>query len=69
MCPSCRSNNQAEFASEMMVHLSGNENRDDPGVWVSSKLLVCLDCGYSHLAVPERELESIVHTLQNESST
>jgi hypothetical protein len=53
----------------MMIHFSGLKYLDNPGVWVFPKLSVCLDCGYSHFAVPEKELVSIAHTLKNESYT
>ena len=33
-CPSCRSSNQAEFTTEMMIHFSGLKNIDKPGVLV-----------------------------------
>jgi hypothetical protein len=59
MCPSCRSNYQAEFGSEMIVHLSGRENRDKPGVWVFSKLSICLDCGFLQSKIPASELAQL----------
>jgi hypothetical protein len=37
----------------------GLENLDKPGVWLFPKLLVCLDCGFSQLKVPARELASL----------
>jgi hypothetical protein len=40
----------------MMVHLSGFNNLDKPGVWLFPKLLVCLDCGFSRFSVLEKEL-------------
>jgi hypothetical protein len=52
-CPSCLSGKQAEFPAEMIVHFSGPENLDNPGVWVFPKLLVCLDCGVSRFTIPE----------------
>jgi hypothetical protein len=52
-CPSCFSAKQAEFSAEMIVHFSGPENLDNPGVWMFPKLLVCLDCGVSRFAIPE----------------
>ena len=55
-CPSCGSENNAEFAAEMIIHFRGLENVDEPGVWVFPKLLVCLDCGFSQLTVPKSEL-------------
>ena len=52
-CPSCQSDNQAEFSAEMIIHFSGLKNLDNPGVWEFSKLLVCLDCGVSRFTVSE----------------
>jgi hypothetical protein len=69
-CPLCRSSNEAELATEMVIHFSGLENLDKPGVWVFSRLLVCLDCGGSLLNIPERELAAITKSiLANTSST
>jgi len=69
-CQLCRSSNEAELGAEMVIHFSGLNNLDKPGVWVFSKLLVCLDCGGSHLKIPERKLAAIVkNTLANTSST
>ena len=59
MCPSCRSNNQAEFASEMIVHFSGREILDKPGVWVFSNLSICLDCGFLQSKIPASELAQL----------
>jgi hypothetical protein len=55
-CPSCPSDNQAEIAAEMIIHFSGLKYLQNPGVWVSPKLLVCLDCGFSRFIVPETTL-------------
>jgi len=69
-CQLCESSNEAELATEMVIHFSGLKNLDKPGVWVFSKLLVCLDCGGSHLKIPERELAAVAkNTLANTSST
>jgi hypothetical protein len=57
-CQLCGSGNEAKLASEMIIHFSGLRNLDEPGVWVFSTVLVCLDCGNSHLAVPKTELAS-----------
>jgi hypothetical protein len=58
-CPSCQSSNQAEFPSELLIHFSGRENLDKPGVWVFPKLLVCLDCGFLQSTVPAPELAQL----------
>jgi hypothetical protein len=53
ICPSCQSHNQAEFTAEMIVHLPGPENLDQPGVWLFPKLSVCLNCGVSRFTIPQ----------------
>lgn len=58
-CLSCRSSNQAEFPSEMLIHLGGLKNLDKPGVWLFPKVLVCLDCGFLQSTVPAPELTSL----------
>ncbi len=68
-CPSCTLGSQVEFGSEMMVHFSGLRNVDNPGVWISSNLLVCLDCGFAQLAVPKTELALLGSALANERLT
>jgi hypothetical protein len=69
-CQLCGSGNEAELASEMIIHFSGLTNLDKPGVWVFSKVLVCLDCGSSHFTVPKTELASIAKdTLEDKSCT
>jgi hypothetical protein len=68
-CLACGSGYQEELTGEMVIHFSGLKNLDKPGVWVYPKLLVCLDCGCSHFAVPQRELASIAHTLEISSPT
>ncbi len=57
MCLSCGSNNQADFDSEMMIHFTGRKHLDNPGVWAFSKLLICLECGFSSFAAPLAELQ------------
>jgi hypothetical protein len=55
-CPSCASENQAEFAAEIVIHLEGLKNLDKPSVYVFPRILVCLRCGCSRFTVPNTEL-------------
>jgi hypothetical protein len=55
-CKSCTSDNRLEFSAEINVHFSGWEGLKRPGVFVFPKLLVCMDCGFTEFAIPEREL-------------
>jgi hypothetical protein len=58
-CPLCRSPNQAQFPSEILMHFTGRKNLDNPGVWVFPILLVCLDCGFLQSKVPASELKQL----------
>jgi hypothetical protein len=55
-CELCRSGNEAEFTSEMMIHFSGLPNIDNLGIPAFPKISVCLDCGFSRFSIPEPEL-------------
>ncbi len=55
-CPSCASGNQSEFPVEMVIHLTGLKNVNNPGVLLFPRLLVCLDCGFFRYKVPASEL-------------
>jgi hypothetical protein len=55
-CPACAAGDQSEFSVEMIAHIGGFKNLDNPGVRVFAKLSICLDCGYSRFTVPEAEL-------------
>ena len=69
-CQLCGSGNEAELDAEMIIHFSGLKNLDKPGVWAFSKVLVCLDCGSSHVTVPKTKLASIAKgTLEDKYST
>jgi hypothetical protein len=55
-CRSCGSESQAEFASEISVHVLGLENVNEPTLMVFPKLLVCMNCGFTELTLAENEL-------------
>jgi hypothetical protein len=52
-CSSCGSNYQKEFSAEMIIHFSGIKHLNQPGFWAFTKLIVCMNCGYSHFTVQE----------------
>jgi hypothetical protein len=56
-CSGCQSDKQRVFNGEIAVHFPGLEGLDKPIVWVFPELVVCLDCGFTGFAVPERELQ------------
>ena len=55
-CPVCSSPNQAEFPTEMMIHVSDSNHHNNPGVMAFPVVLVCLDCGASRFKMPTKEL-------------
>jgi len=58
-CELCQSRNQAEFTAEMMIHFSGLEYIDNPGIPTLPKIAVCLDCGFSRFSIGEPELSQL----------
>jgi len=65
MCTACASGNQSEFPAEIMIHFSGIENIDKPGVWVFPKFLVCLNCGFAQFTVQRAELALLAAGVQD----
>jgi hypothetical protein len=55
-CELCASCNQAEFPTEIAVHLRGRENLARPHVLIFPKVLVCIACGFSRFTIQETEL-------------
>jgi hypothetical protein len=62
-CVLCTSGNEAEFAAEVLIHFSGLNNVDKPGVWIFPKLLVCLDCGFSRFTAPKVTLALLAQAI------
>jgi hypothetical protein len=58
-CAQCSSLNQAEFATEMMIHFSGPGHLANPGILAFPKIWICLDCGASRFNTPTEELRSL----------
>ena len=63
-CPACASANQTEFDSEMIIHFSGLRYIDIPGVPQSPKILVCTDCGFARLTLPDDARTQLVQALR-----
>jgi hypothetical protein len=59
-CLLCGSTHEKEFAAEMVIHLGGLTNIDNPGVRVFSKLVTCLDCGIVRFNISKSDLASLV---------
>ena len=62
-CKRCQSKNKKTFTSEVAIHFPGLSGLKKPIVWVFPQLSVCLDCGCTELAIPERELK-VLQTAQ-----
>ena len=58
-CALCSSLNEGEFASELMIHVSGPDHLANPGVLAFPKIVVCLDCGASRFSTPEEVLRQL----------
>ena len=58
-CKSCQSGNQRTLNGELAIHFPGLKGLDKPIVWVYPKLLVCMNCGFTELAIPETELRRL----------
>jgi hypothetical protein len=69
-CALCQSSNQAEFNTEMMIHFSGRRSIDNPGVLLFTKVLVCLNCGFSRFTTPKTDLARFAgDNMRTEAST
>ena len=68
-CRSCQSANQSTFNGEIAIHFPGLEGLDKPIVWVFPKLLVCLNCGFTEFAIPEKELGVLVQNSSGDDAT
>ena len=64
-CPSCGSENQRRFNSEIAIHFSGLSNLHKLPVFVFPELLICLNCGVALFLVPEADLRQIAKTDAN----
>jgi hypothetical protein len=56
-CKGCHSEKQSVFNGEIAIHFPGLQGLNKPIVWVFPKLVVCLYCGFTEFAVPDRELQ------------
>jgi hypothetical protein len=56
-CKGCQSDKQSLFNGEIAIHFPALEGLDKSIVWVFPKLVVCLHCGFTEFAVPERQLQ------------
>jgi hypothetical protein len=58
-CKGCESEKQQAIPVELVFAFPGIEGIKLSPVYVSHKVLVCLDCGYAQLVVPPAQLEQL----------
>jgi hypothetical protein len=63
VCKVCASENQSSFPTEIAIHLHGLST---PHVFLFPQVVVCMDCGFTELSIPETELPRLA---KNDSST
>jgi hypothetical protein len=56
-CKGCQSEMQSVLNGEVAIHFPGMKGLEKPIVWVFPKLVVCVHCGFTEFAIPERELQ------------
>lgn len=64
LCKACKSENLQRLDGELTVSLPNLKELRIPPVYVSETVLTCLDCGFTELTIPARELQ----LLQNRES-
>ena len=64
-CRSCQAENVTEFGAEINVHFPAREGVDKPSVLVFPKLVVCLDCGFTHFTLPESKLHQLAKCMRS----
>ncbi len=68
-CGSCGSANQMNFGAEVNIHFPGRMSLGEPGFFLFPNLAVCLDCGSTQFAIPERELFLLKKVLASRGQT
>lgn len=58
-CKQCASDELTDFNAEVAIHFPGLKGLNEPPVWVFPKLLVCLQCGFAELVIPEEQIEQL----------
>jgi hypothetical protein len=58
-CKNCASENQQHFPGELTLAFPSIESLKLSTGYVSPEILVCLDCGYTELVIPELELKQL----------
>jgi len=58
-CKACKSEILKEFAAELTASRPDLKAVTVPPVYVCQSVLVCLDCGFTELVIPAKELYSL----------
>ena len=58
-CRSCASEKQQNFSGELSLAFLAIEKLKNDPVYVVQKILVCLNCGFAELIVPNAQLEQL----------
>jgi hypothetical protein len=58
-CKDCASENQQHFPGELTLAFPSIESLKLSNGYVSPEILVCLECGYTQLVIPELELRQL----------
>ena len=58
-CKKCASIAQQDFTSELTVVFPGLQGLNLSPVYISENIFVCLDCGFTELVIPGRELDRL----------
>lgn len=67
-CKDCSSENQQHFPGELTLAFPGIESLKLSTGYVSPEILVCLDCGYTELVIPELELKQLRKAFRSKSA-
>ena len=59
-CMLCQSEIQGTFAAELNIHFPGRDGLTKPSVMASSKLVVCLVCGFVESQLEETEVLKLI---------
>jgi hypothetical protein len=55
-CAACGSANETKVGAEVNLHFPGPMRLSEPGFFLSPKLALCLDCGFTEFTLPDPEL-------------
>jgi len=57
LCKACKSGNLQKLEGELSASLPGINALNIPPLYVCQSVVVCLDCGFAELVIPQGELQ------------